>query len=336
MDTASQNNESVTAYADQVTEVEVESTKKGDFVIQKIINGKVEALNKTIVKAESSGPITDFRLAEGKYVSTGDTLLTLEMEELYIQLEQKRNQLDDANIARNERFINDGGEPDDESSVEPRRLRLHNILSGYNKALSGIKETEFQLSKKIILAPIKGWIAEVKVKNKEYITAGQDICTIIDPASFEIKIQIMESEAVNISTGTPVTAYPLLDSGKTVKARISRIRPVVGETGLVTLWARIYSGNSNLYEGMNMRVELESIVPDQVIIPKKALVSRSGRNVVFVYDEASQLAKWKYVNIAYENKESLAISEGINHGDKVIVTGNLNLDHDVSVRLKQP
>lgn len=324
-----------TSSSDQRTEVSISQVVSGPFVIQKVINGKVEALHKTVIKAESSGLVEVYRLEEGKYVRPGDTLIALEKDDLLIQLEQRNNQLDDAIVARNERFINDGGEPDDESSLPARRVRLHNILSGYNKAITGIREIEHQLEKKVLLTPMRGWIADIKVKDKEYITAGQEICTLIDPASFEIKMQWMENEAINLTRGTTVTAYPLLDSGRSVKARINRIRPIVGETGLVTVWARIISGNDKLFEGMNMRVEVEQIIPGQMKVPKEALVSRSGRDVVFVYDTTSSLAKWKYVNIAYENKDDLAISEGVQPGDWVIIEGNLNLDHDTGVQVKK-
>jgi membrane fusion protein (multidrug efflux system) len=82
---------------------------------------------------------------------------------------------------------------------------------------------------------------------------------------------------------------------------------------------------------MNVRVILEQRIPDQVIIPRSALVLRSGREVVFTYEPNEQLAKWKYVTIAYENEDQLAVSEGIEAGDLVIYEGNLNLAHDAEV-----
>ena len=58
---------------------------------------------------------------------------------------------------------------------------------------------------------------------------------------------------------------------------------------------------------------------------------RSGREVVFIYDEQEELAKWKYVTVAHENDTEIAIIEGLEAGQLAIIEGNLNLDHDAEV-----
>ena len=96
--------------------------------------------------------------------------------------------------------------------------------------------------------------------------------------------------------------------------------------------ARLNSDDGRpLFEGMNVQVLLETLVPGQVVVPKSALVLRSGREVIFTYDAEEGRAKWNYVTVAYENDEMIAVGEGLESGAVVITAGNLNLDHDARV-----
>jgi hypothetical protein len=124
-----------------------------------------------------------------------------------------------------------------------------------------------------------------------------------------------------------------------LRATVSAINPVVDDQGLVRIHARIQPDDLRrhaacLLEGMNIRAVLEKRLPNQLVVPKSAVVLRSGKPVVFTYDEASGLAKWNYVTVLYENDTHAAIGEGLKPGDLVIFEGNLNLDHDARVAVE--
>jgi RND family efflux transporter MFP subunit len=115
--------------------------------------------------------------------------------------------------------------------------------------------------------------------------------------------------------------------------KVSEINPVVNEQGLVLVKIKIQNPDAYLLEGMNAQVIIEKNLQNQVVIPKEAVVERSGKKVVFVYENG--LAKWNYVTVAHENSQEVTISEGLKVGQKVIVEGNLNLGHDAKVKESQ-
>ena len=77
----------------------------------------------------------------------------------------------------------------------------------------------------------------------------------------------------------------------------------------------------------------------QLVIPKTAVVLRSGKQVVFTLQEGK--AMWNYVHTGLENateyvvsdKSQKGIEEGLLEGDTIIVTGNLNLAHEAAVKV---
>ncbi|TXF87702.1 hypothetical protein FUA23_17990 [Neolewinella aurantiaca] len=86
---------------------------------------------------------------------------------------------------------------------------------------------------------------------------------------------------------------------------------------------------------MNVNVTLETLAPSAVLLPKSAVVERSGRTLVFAYDAESSRAKWQYVTVGFENDELVAITEGVEAGQEVIVSGGFTLDHDSLVRVEE-
>ena len=94
------------------------------------------------------------------------------------------------------------------------------------------------------------------------------------------------------------------------------------------------------FSGMNVRVSVRRSLGQQLVIPKTAVVLRSGKQVVFTLQEGK--AMWNYVHTGLENateyvvsdKSQKGIEEGLLEGDTIIVTGNLNLAHEAAVNVR--
>lgn len=82
---------------------------------------------------------------------------------------------------------------------------------------------------------------------------------------------------------------------------------------------------------MNVRVSVKRSVGEQLVIPKTAVVLRSGKQVVFTLKEGK--AMWNYVHTGLENMEEYTVTDGLEEGMEVITTGNVNLAHEAPVRV---
>ena len=100
-------------------------------------------------------------------------------------------------------------------------------------------------------------------------------------------------------------------------------------------------GKGNLFNGMNVRISVYRSLRKELVIPKTAVVLRSGKQVVFTLKNGK--AQWNYVQTGLENADSCIVSnradkgvtEGLLEGDTVIVTGNVNLAHESPVSVAE-
>jgi len=70
---------------------------------------------------------------------------------------------------------------------------------------------------------------------------------------------------------------------------------------------------------------------NSIVVPKQALVYRSGRPVVFTL--TGNESKWNYVEVGKDNGQEVEILKGIEPNETVITTNNLQLAHQAPVQI---
>jgi multidrug efflux pump subunit AcrA (membrane-fusion protein) len=185
-----------------------------------------------------------------------------------------------------------------------------------------------------LIAPFSGKIADIKSKLNE--RSLSTFCTIIDDAVFNVKFTILETELNFVRIGQEVKVSPFSNPETVIKGRITEITPSVNERGQISIIAQV-NNNGTLIDGMNVKIIIENSVPNQMVVPKSAVIIRDNLEVLFRYSKGKSV--WTYVNIQMANSEEYVVSPNtsrgaeLNVGDIVIVKGNLNLGGDVDVEI---
>lgn len=316
--------------------VKVRKAERRTFSQRTIATGVLEAARQADLEFQRGGYLASLHVQEGQTVKEGDVIAEIDDTELQLKLEQSRLELDQAMVEKKDLLIANGGHPESDSSVSAQKLELILTLSGYNQALHRIKQTKHELSHAQLTAPFDGIVAGVTTRALQQVNSGETICTLIDPESFSAVFSVLEEEALALSPGQAVTISPLAAPDRKYGARIQTINPRVNDQGLVKVRATLdHTSDDRLFEGMKLSVVLENRLPGQLVVPKSAIVLRSGREVVFTYDENTGKAEWNYVRSSRQNDAYAVIDEGLGKGDLVIYDGQLNLVHGTTVSIQE-
>ena len=285
-------------------------------------NGKLRARRSVIIKARRGGELV-VAPVEGNYYRKGTLLLSTDPRPLEIARDRARAARDEAAFRQRDLLLRLTASlpPEDTALTE---LARDNVLiqSGLPTAEAALAAADFDLAQTRLPAPFGGRAADVKVQAGQQIAPGEEVCTLIDPGSLEVEFLLLEQEIAGLDEGRRVIVSPVAQPELQLSAVLDIVNPVVGDGGLLRVRARLRAtGQRRLYPGMNVAVLLEGRAPELVVVPKESVVLRSGRSVVFVYDEEEGVAKWQYVEVAYENDEAVALGEGVEAGQRVIVAG---------------
>lgn len=301
-----------------------------DFKKEITANGVVEALQKSEIRFKTSERISAIRVKNGQRVSKGETIAVLDNAILANQVENAKIELDKAKRKLQEEKINYsiGGTYND--TIDSKILKNLKIKSGVYEAENVLENAKLLFNQTIIKAPFSGVVANIDVKTGDFITSSDIFCILINSHDLEVVFSVLENELSFLEITQEVSIKPFANPDISYKGFITEINPLVDENGLIKVKAKIDLVGAKLFDGMNVKVTIFTPIKNVIVIPKKALVLRSNREVVFTYKNG--LAKWNYVKILDENSSNYALKEGVKIGDTIIVSGNINLAHDAKVK----
>ena len=295
-----------------------------------VSNGKVIARQQADLRWEQEGVIAAVYVRNGQHVTKGQKLAELDSWKLANTTAQREAALEAARIEMQDVLIGQGYRADDTDEVPESVMRLARIKSNYDACLAQYQLAVREEEQAALSAPFDGVVANLQTKAHNRSSTTEPFCTVVG-GEMEVDFTVLESELPLLRVGDRVEVSPFADAdASTVEGRVTAFNPLVDENGMVSVTATLSSSQA-LFSGMNVRVSVRRQVERQLVVPKEAVVLRSGRHVVFTLQNGR--AQWNYVQIGLENATTYSVIDGLHEGDTVIVTGNLNLAHEATVRV---
>lgn len=318
--------------AESVVKVKLTESKIKPFHIQIMATGKIAAVKQANLNFKTVGFIEKILVANSSFVKAGQLLAILDNEQQRIDLQRAKDLLQDMKLELNKLLIEYGGKDSDTSSVSSRIIEGIKSKISFNKALTNVREATLKFENTFLRSPYDGVIANLKIKAYNYAFPNEPFCTIISREVMVVEVSVLESELGAVTPGQIARVRLQAYAEKNYVGNVWEINPVVNAQGLVLVKIRIKNPDHYLLEGMNAQVIIEKNMGNQIVIPKEAVVERSGRRIVFTCENG--LAKWNYVRVTHENAQEAAISEGLKAGEKVITEGHLNLGNGAKVEVE--
>lgn len=317
-----------TVLPETANEVTVMTLQTTDFNHELISNGKLSARRFVDLRFETSEVIAEIYVKNGDRVSKNQKLAELATFRLNNKVAQDKDALDRAKLELQDVLIGQGYSLEDSANVPPATMQLVRTKSGYDQALAQYELAVYERQHAVLTAPFDGTIANLFAKQFNTSSTTDVFCSIIDSRSLEASFTILESELSLLKNGDKVEVTPFALSNEKTDGRITEINPLVDANGMVQVKAAV-TNSGKLFEGMNVRVSIYRPLTKQLVVPKEAVVLRSGKQVVFTL--VNEKAYWNYVQTGVENAGYYTIIEGLKEGDIVITSGNINLAHEAPV-----
>lgn len=318
------------AHQDLLNEVKVQKLEYSVFNKELVSNGKLYAVNKCDLYFDASGTLEEMPIRNGKFVKTNDLLGRLNDFEAKNLYEKSKQSLVKAKLDFEDLLIGQGYSLADTVSVDSDLLEIVKIKSGYSRAISDYRQAQHQLKSTQLVAPFSGVVANVYGHMHAKVKQDKPYCLLIDHSAFNVAFSVMESELSDLKQGQKVELTSLAN-GTSTYGQITQINPLIESNGLVKVIALVKNKRGQFIEGMNVNVSIKKQIENQLVVPKSAVLLRQNKEVVFVHEKGKAI--WHYVKTAGENSQSYVVSEGIESGDEVIVSGNLNLAHESEVKV---
>ncbi|MDW8466081.1 MAG: efflux RND transporter periplasmic adaptor subunit [Chloroherpetonaceae bacterium] len=208
--------------------------------------------------------------------------------------------------------------------------------TGFAHAKNQLQRAELNLQNTIIRAPFDGFVSGIKVAEGQFVTAGQVCMEFVNLSRIRVEVGILEKEVPLIKVQNRARVVFNAFPKDTLIGRVTAVSPVVStETKTAKAMIELPNPRYRIKPGMYTTVWIEvAFFQNCLVVPKRAIVERDGRKVVFVAQkepDGRELAKWHYVETGAENENEVEILEGLEEGDEIIVENNFTLSHDMPI-----
>ncbi len=173
-----------------------------------------------------------------------------------------------------------------------------------------------------VRSPISGYILSIYVVPGQLVAAGSvPIASVGNLNNMDVVISIPEKYLKDVRIGQKlylkVNTYPDEVFEGDIYRQDLAVDPV---SRTLTVRGRIYNPKGKLFSGMYADVSiLLKKEPSIIVIPSSALVKIEDEYYVFVNE--NNIAKLRKVRIGFNYKENVAIREGLNEGEEIVVFG---------------
>ena len=326
-------------------------------------NGKIQPVTEVKISPDVSGEIVELAIEEGQNVMKGDLLLKIkpdvyesmrerseaslnsskaQAEQIAIQLEQAR-----INYDRNKQLFEQKAITQaeyEETSTQYDNLKAQLRMAEFNiaSAEAALKESEENLQKTVIYAPMDGTISLLDVELGERVVgtaqmAGTEMLRIADLMRMEAKAEVNENDIVRVSLGDTANIEVDAYAGKIFKGVVTRIANTAMETTstdqVTNFEVRIYilpesyddlvtEGNPNpLRPGMSCTVDIITDRKNTLAVPIQSVTVReqegNNKEVVFVYRLDSAGVAMRPVTTGIQDTRYIEI-EGVGKDEQVV------------------
>ena len=191
-----------------------------------------------------------------------------------------------------------------------------------------------------VKAPISGRVTSLPVTVGSTVSQSSSVAKVARTDELEIRISIAERFISRIADGQKATltfdAYP----GETFGAKVFEISPVLDTaTRTMGVKLRLDPPDNRVKVGMYGRVRLVTeSAKNAIIIPSGAVVTREGKQYVYVLNEETRndenpTVRFQPIHKGISVDNKVEITEGLKAGDEIVVKGYSLLSDGAKVKI---
>lgn len=281
-------------------------------------------------RPQVSGQIADLPIVSGAHVEEGSVLARLDSESQKIAVDRARITVANAEqkVARTDNLLAQRTI----SSVEADQAR-----SDLETARLALRQAEFDLSQRTVLAPISGTIGILSVSPGDYVTNQTVLAVIDDREQILIEFYVPERLVGSVTPGSPITASAVARPGETFTGAISAVDNRLDEASrTLKVQARIDNHDDRLRAGMSFEVDMR--FAGQTFPSVDPLAIQWDSQGSYVWRVLDAKAERVPVIIVQRNADLVLVNGDIAVGDVIVTEGvqNVRAGGPVEIQSESP
>lgn len=235
-----------------------------------------------------------------------------------------------------------------DDQIEAARANLNQAEAAVAEAEANVEVAEDQLQDTNIVAPFAGEVGNIIVKLGEYVAPGNPLTSVTENDPLELELAVPVQRRSDLRTGLPVELED--PQGNPLgEGRITFVSPQVNANSQTILTQAQFSNpDGQLRDSQDVRARIIWNERQGVLVPITAVTRIGGQAFVYlaqpVNEEAQTaettqtqnqprlVARQVPVELGEIQNNNYPVLEGLERGDRVVVSGILNLSDGAPIK----
>ncbi len=204
------------------------------------------------------------------------------------------------------------------------------------EAASGLDQLGVLMGYHVVRAPISGVIAARSIDPGDTSSAEKPSFLINRQDRVKVKGAVPESAFAKLKIGQVGTVVLDALEGRAVKGKVLRLSPAIDPVTRTGQAELLLSADQGLKPGMYARVTLNVGSHEGLAVPREAVKALAGTGEKRVFLEKEGKAMGRMIRTGAEEKDRIEVVEGLQPGEKVILTQSVRIGEGSLVEVLKP
>lgn len=292
-----------------------------------VLPGQTEAWQDVRLASEADGVVEWMDPKEGDPVKKGQLIAQIDVSALKAALDQAEASFDLADKLYQRRKM----------LFERKVIATEELDRSSNErtlALTRLRRARVEYERGFLHSPVNGVINHLYIDVGEFVDRGNPVADIVNVDKIKINVNVPELDVRYLRIGqkalVTIDAFPDRQLSGTIDFVAYKADPATK-----TFNVRVLIDNQarDIRPGMIARLAfLRRVITDALVVPLFALVDKGGERIVFV--ERDGVVYARTVSIGVIEEDRIQIREGLEAGDRVIVSGQREVEEGMQVLVR--
>lgn len=316
----------IVAEKNDAVAVRTAKVEKQELSLEYVTNGTFAPKQEVMISSETPGRITSVLVKEGAFVKAGQTLAVIKSDKQEVGVSNAQAVFNNAKseVERFENAYASGGVT--KQQLDQVKLQLEN-------AKNNLKNAQLSAADVYVRASFAGVVNKKMVEPGMYVNPGQQLFEVVNVSTLKLKINVDEKNIGNVKMGQQVKVTSAVLADQSFAGTVTFIAPKAEASLNFPVELEIKNNaNNELKAGMyGTAIFGANEKVNALVVPRTAFVGNISSNQVFAIQENKAILTNVVIGRIFG--DYVEIISGLNEGQEVITSGQINLTNEAAVKV---
>lgn len=319
--------------------VETALVTRKNIVPTMAFSANLDPIWSAAISPKIDGRLANLYVDEGDYVTSGQIVAQMDVDELQAQVSQAQGSIHSALAQKNDATVQYERnlklykeDAISKKELDSSKYQQEIAIGNYTTAQGSLDLLSEKLSSATIRVPRDAVVTRRYLYDGYYVKSGEAIISIADTTSLLAIADIGEGLIADVYLGADVDVTVVAYHDEVFHGKVNRISPMASlPARTFKVEIKIPNTDNRLKAGMFSTIAIRGQErKDVIVVPQSAIVMREDQRTVYVVN-SDNIVQQKLLETGAIDGDNIEVIKGLSEGERIVIGGQNKLRQGMKV-----